>query len=62
MRAHDNLMHAPPGDTEPPMPADLADRADFGNANRGLTARREPGVVKADGGRVVAIVRRRTLA
>ncbi len=35
------------------MPADLADRADFENANRGLIARLEPGVVKAEDGRVV---------
>jgi alkyl sulfatase BDS1-like metallo-beta-lactamase superfamily hydrolase len=33
------------------MPADFADRTDFDNANRGLIARLEPGVVKnADGG------------
>jgi linear primary-alkylsulfatase len=35
------------------MPADLADRTDFDNANRGLVARLEPGVIKAAGGRVV---------
>jgi alkyl sulfatase BDS1-like metallo-beta-lactamase superfamily hydrolase len=34
------------------MPADLADRTDFDNANRGLVARLEPGVVKAADGRV----------
>jgi alkyl sulfatase BDS1-like metallo-beta-lactamase superfamily hydrolase len=33
------------------MPADFADRTDFDNANRGLIARLEPGVIKnADGG------------
>ena len=35
------------------MPADLADRTDFENAERGLIARLEPGVIKADDGRVV---------
>ena len=35
------------------MPADFADRTDFENANRGLIARLEPGVVKAADGRVV---------
>jgi linear primary-alkylsulfatase len=35
------------------MPAGFADRADFENANRGLLARLEPGVVKAAGSRVV---------
>jgi alkyl sulfatase BDS1-like metallo-beta-lactamase superfamily hydrolase len=35
------------------MPADLADRTDYENANRGLVARLEPGVVKSVGGRVV---------
>jgi alkyl sulfatase BDS1-like metallo-beta-lactamase superfamily hydrolase len=35
------------------MPADFADRTDFGNANRGLVARLEPGMVKAADGRVV---------
>ena len=35
------------------MPADFADRTDFDNANRGLVARFEPGVVKAADGRVV---------
>jgi alkyl sulfatase BDS1-like metallo-beta-lactamase superfamily hydrolase len=35
------------------MPADLADRADFDDANRGLVARLEPGVVKSADGRVV---------
>jgi alkyl sulfatase BDS1-like metallo-beta-lactamase superfamily hydrolase len=35
------------------MPADFADRTDFDNANRGLVARLEPGVVKAADGRVV---------
>src|SRR4051812_13175122 len=35
------------------MPADLADRTDFENANRGLVARLEPGVIKAADGRVV---------
>jgi alkyl sulfatase BDS1-like metallo-beta-lactamase superfamily hydrolase len=35
------------------MPADFADRTDFENANRGLIARLEPGVVKAANGRVV---------
>jgi alkyl sulfatase BDS1-like metallo-beta-lactamase superfamily hydrolase len=35
------------------MPADLADRTDFENAERGLVARLEPGVIKAPDGRVV---------
>jgi alkyl sulfatase BDS1-like metallo-beta-lactamase superfamily hydrolase len=35
------------------MPADLADRTDFDNANRGLVARLEPAVVKAADGRVI---------
>ena len=35
------------------MPADVADRTDFENANRGLIARLEPGVIKAANGRVV---------
>ncbi len=35
------------------MPADLTDRTDFENANRGLIARLDPGVVKAADGRVV---------
>jgi alkyl sulfatase BDS1-like metallo-beta-lactamase superfamily hydrolase len=35
------------------MSADLADRTDFDNANRGLIARLEPGVIKAADGRVV---------
>jgi alkyl sulfatase BDS1-like metallo-beta-lactamase superfamily hydrolase len=35
------------------MPADFADRADFDNAERGLLARLEPGVVKNADGRVV---------
>ena len=35
------------------MPADFADRTDFENANRGLIARLEPGVIKAANGRVV---------
>ena len=35
------------------MPADFADRTDFENANRGLIARLEPGVIKAADGRVV---------
>ena len=35
------------------MPADLADRTDFDNAQRGLIARLEPGVIKAADGRVV---------
>src|ERR1700757_3478517 len=35
------------------MPADLADRTDFDNANRGLIARLEPGVIKNAEGRVV---------
>jgi alkyl sulfatase BDS1-like metallo-beta-lactamase superfamily hydrolase len=34
------------------MHADFADRTDFGNANRGLVARLEPGVIKAADGRV----------
>ena len=35
------------------MPADFTDRTDFDNANRGLVARLEPGVIKAADGRVV---------
>jgi alkyl sulfatase BDS1-like metallo-beta-lactamase superfamily hydrolase len=35
------------------MPADFADRTDFDNADRGLVARLEPGVIKAADGRVV---------
>jgi alkyl sulfatase BDS1-like metallo-beta-lactamase superfamily hydrolase len=35
------------------MPADFADRADFDNAERGLIARLEPGVIKDADGRVV---------
>jgi len=35
------------------MPADFADRTDFENANRGLIARLDPGVIKAASGRVV---------
>ena len=35
------------------MPADFNDRTDFDNANRGLIARFEPGVIKAPDGRVV---------
>ena len=35
------------------MPADFADQADFENANRGLIARLEPGVVTAADGQVV---------
>jgi len=35
------------------MPADLADRTDFDNANRGLVARLEPAVVKGADGRVI---------
>jgi len=35
------------------MLADFADRTDFDNANRGLVARLEPGVIKAADGRVV---------
>jgi len=35
------------------MPADLADRTDFDNANRGLIARLEPGVIKTAEGRVI---------
>jgi alkyl sulfatase BDS1-like metallo-beta-lactamase superfamily hydrolase len=35
------------------MPADFADRTDFENANRGLVARFEPGVITAADGRVV---------
>ena len=35
------------------MPADLADRTDFDNANRGLIARLEPGVIKNAEGRVI---------
>src|ERR1700749_464415 len=33
------------------MPADLADRTDFDNANRGLIARPEPGGIKTAEGR-----------
>ena len=35
------------------MPADLADRTDFDNANRGLIARLEPGVIKTAEGRAI---------
>ena len=35
------------------MPADLTDRTDFENANRGLIARLEPGVITASDGKVV---------
>ena len=35
------------------MPADFADRTDFDNANRGLIARLDPGVVKTADGEVV---------
>ena len=35
------------------MPADLTDRTDFENANRGLIARLEPGVITAADGKVV---------
>ena len=35
------------------MPADFADRTDFDNANRGLIARLEPGVIKNADGEVV---------
>jgi len=35
------------------MPADFADRTDFDNAQRGLIARLEPGVIKGAGGRVI---------
>jgi alkyl sulfatase BDS1-like metallo-beta-lactamase superfamily hydrolase len=35
------------------MPADFADRTDFDNANRGLIARLEPGVVKNADGQVI---------
>lgn len=35
------------------MPADLTERADFDDANRGLVAPLEPGVVKSADGRVV---------
>jgi alkyl sulfatase BDS1-like metallo-beta-lactamase superfamily hydrolase len=35
------------------VPADLTDRTDFENANRGLIARLEPGVITAADGRVV---------
>jgi alkyl sulfatase BDS1-like metallo-beta-lactamase superfamily hydrolase len=35
------------------MPADMADRMDFGNAERGLIARLEPGVIRSAAGRVV---------
>jgi alkyl sulfatase BDS1-like metallo-beta-lactamase superfamily hydrolase len=35
------------------MPADFADRTDFDNAERGLVARLEPGVIKDRDGRVV---------
>jgi linear primary-alkylsulfatase len=35
------------------MPADFADRTDFENAERGLVARFEPGVITAPDGRVV---------
>jgi len=50
--------------TELQMAADFADRTDFENANRGLVARLEPGVVKAADGKLVydADVFTRTLA
>ena len=35
------------------MPADFADRTDFENAERGLIARLEPGVITGADGRVV---------
>jgi alkyl sulfatase BDS1-like metallo-beta-lactamase superfamily hydrolase len=35
------------------MPAHMADRTDFGNAERGLIARLEPGVIRSAGGGVV---------
>jgi len=35
------------------VPADMADRTDFDNAERGLIARLEPGVVKNAGGQVI---------
>jgi len=35
------------------MPADFANRTDFENANRGLVARLNPGVIKGADGRVV---------
>jgi alkyl sulfatase BDS1-like metallo-beta-lactamase superfamily hydrolase len=35
------------------VPADLSDRTDFDNANRGLVARLEPGIIKAADGKVV---------
>ena len=35
------------------MPADFADRTYFQNAERGLVARFEPGVIRASDGRVV---------
>jgi alkyl sulfatase BDS1-like metallo-beta-lactamase superfamily hydrolase len=35
------------------VPADFEDRTDFENAGRGLIARLEPGVIRADDGRVV---------
>jgi alkyl sulfatase BDS1-like metallo-beta-lactamase superfamily hydrolase len=35
------------------VPADLTDQTDFENANRGLIARLEPGVIKAADGKVV---------
>ncbi|MGB3437725.1 MAG: alkyl sulfatase dimerization domain-containing protein [Actinophytocola sp.] len=46
------------------MPANLTDRTDFENANRGLVARLEPGVIKAEDGSVVydADVYTRTMA
>ncbi|MEU7812110.1 alkyl sulfatase dimerization domain-containing protein [Pseudonocardia sp. NPDC049154] len=46
------------------MAADLTDRTDFENANRGLIARLEPGVIKAADGKVVydADVYTRTMA
>ena len=46
------------------MSADLEDRTDFENANRGLITRLEPGMIKAADGRVVydADVYTRTMA
>ena len=35
------------------MPADFADRTDFENAERGLIARLQPGVIKGPDGKVV---------
>ncbi len=38
------------------MPADLADRTDFDNAERGLIARLEPGVIKNGEGRGIGAI------